>query len=194
MLRALPPMKVSSTSTSPRQLAAVLTLMGKADAMQHEPRGFLRNAERATNFVTADSVLCVRDEPDAREPLIQAEGRVFKNSSDFNRELALWVSRTALPAKLILEKADFGPAASWTHNPARPLWATGNEIAQTVFRDSKIEDCFLKCLRVLFNGFHVLSVRRNLGLVKYMFTLADQPSGGEIVIIYATRTMRSIRL
>src|SRR5208337_1328916 len=54
-----------------REFAAMLSLLSKADAMQHEPRGFLSHPKRFRNFATANTVLAVEYQPHCRKPLIQ---------------------------------------------------------------------------------------------------------------------------
>jgi hypothetical protein len=153
------------------QLAAVLALMSEAHAVEHEPRGFLRNIERASYFVAADTVLSVRDEPNARKPLVETQGRILKDRTDLDRELALRMPCAALPSELILKEAYFGTAAGGAYHAIRPFWTARDEIVQAVLRESKVQDCFLERLRVLFNDFHVPSVRWNRGLVKYIIAL-----------------------
>ena len=53
MLRAFPPMNVSSTSTSPRQLLEGAGLHREPDAVEHEPRRLLRDAERPAQLVAS---------------------------------------------------------------------------------------------------------------------------------------------
>jgi hypothetical protein len=60
MFRALPPMNVSSASTSeprPAHLHEGLGLYRKANAVHHEPRRLLGDAEAACDFAAADAIL-----------------------------------------------------------------------------------------------------------------------------------------
>ena len=64
-------------------------LHGEPDAVQHEPCRLLRDAERAAEFVGADPVLAVGDEPDGGEPLVEAERRVLEDRPDLDGVLLL---------------------------------------------------------------------------------------------------------
>ena len=101
MIRDSPPMKVSSTSTSPRIFVEAPGLHREANTVEHEPRGLLGDAKRARQFVGADAVLRVREQPDRRKPLVQAERRILEDGSDLDGEvLAALASATPNPARL----------------------------------------------------------------------------------------------
>src|SRR5690606_9699362 len=53
------------------QHSAFIALDHQADTVEHEPSGFLSDAQRAGNLMAADSVLAVHDQPDARQPLVE---------------------------------------------------------------------------------------------------------------------------
>ena len=93
-------MKVSSTSTVAAQLAAVLGLKRQTETREHEPRGLLGDAKRAGQFVAADAVLAVGEQPERGKPLLKADGGILKDGSDLERELRLWVLGVALPTAL----------------------------------------------------------------------------------------------
>ena len=59
MFRALPPMKVSSTSISPPIFANPAIAHRQPNAVEHKPRRLLRHSESAGNFVGTDTVLAV---------------------------------------------------------------------------------------------------------------------------------------
>ena len=80
--------------------AASLRLQGQPQARQHEPRSFLSDAQSAAEFVTADAVLAVGEQPEGRKPLLKANRGVLEDGTDFERELRLRVLRVALPAAL----------------------------------------------------------------------------------------------
>lgn len=61
----------------------------KPNPMKHEPRCLLRDTNRSTEFVTADSVATVRDRPDGNKPLVETEWRVLEDGPDLHRELFL---------------------------------------------------------------------------------------------------------
>lgn len=58
-----------------------------ANTVQHEPSRLLSNADRAGEFVAADSILAIGDCPHGNEPLIQTEWAGLKNRPDARREL-----------------------------------------------------------------------------------------------------------
>jgi hypothetical protein len=78
-----------------RKLVEAPALHGEPDAVKHEPRRLLSNAERPAKFVRADPVLGVSSKPHGREPLVESECGVLKDRPEFDRELAL--ARLAFP-------------------------------------------------------------------------------------------------
>lgn len=86
-------------------------LQRETQTRQHEPRGFLSHAEGAREFVAADTVLAVGDQPERREPLFEPERGIFEDGSDFERELGLGVFGVALVSPLALQPRDIAPAA-----------------------------------------------------------------------------------
>src|SRR2546425_9680982 len=86
--------------------------------MQNKPCGFLSDTKIACNLIAAHSILAVDEHPQGREPFIQGDGGIFKNSSELHRELppALF----ALPTLLCLEVVVIRLFASWTHGTIRP--------------------------------------------------------------------------
>src|SRR5581483_7526575 len=59
----------------------------ETDAVEHEPRRFLRDAERASEFVRAGAVLGIREQPEGREPLSKRNRRVLKDRADLDAKL-----------------------------------------------------------------------------------------------------------
>src|ERR1044072_5586480 len=53
----------------------------KTDAVKHEPRGLLRDSNRAVQFVGTDSVFGVSDEPESAQPFVQLNRRIFQYCS-----------------------------------------------------------------------------------------------------------------
>lgn len=52
------------------ELLEATRLHGESDAMQHEPRGLLRDPECPRQLMRADPVLGVGGQPDGGEPLV----------------------------------------------------------------------------------------------------------------------------
>src|SRR5712692_8724532 len=86
ILRAFPPMKVSSTSTSPplppSLNSGVARLESKPDAMEHKPRTLLSDAQCTVNLPRTDAVFAIRNHPHRAEPLIQRDRRILKDGAD----------------------------------------------------------------------------------------------------------------
>src|SRR5438067_1229290 len=55
--------------------------------MHHEPSGFLRNAEIASNLIRADPVFAVANHPHGHEPLVERERRILKDRVDLDGKL-----------------------------------------------------------------------------------------------------------
>jgi hypothetical protein len=109
--------------------------------MQHEPCGLLGNAQIAGNLVTADAIFAVGEQPSCGKPLVQTDGRVLKNSSNLDRELALWMMLCTLPsAPLCIELANAIGAASRANDAIRP--ATRSKVFNAVVQTGEVLDGF----------------------------------------------------
>jgi hypothetical protein len=98
MFLNFPPTNVSSTSTPPEILSSDLVrerfrLESESQPMKHEPSSLLRDSESAMDFVRGNTVLARDEHPESRKPLLQRDGRLFKDRPNFDGELA-----TAVPA------------------------------------------------------------------------------------------------
>src|SRR5258708_17278901 len=69
--------------------------------MQHEPCAFLCDSQSAMNLPRRNTVLAVCEHPHSRQPLLQRDGRVLEDSSEFHRELPSAIA--ALESLLSLE-------------------------------------------------------------------------------------------
>lgn len=116
----------------------------ETDAMQHEPCGFLRNADRPVDLVGANPILAVSDHPNGDEPLVQRQGAIFKHGANFAGELLLRVLLLALPHPARRDEANIGPAARRAMNPGRP--AKLNHRGKRHVRVRKVADGFNKGL------------------------------------------------
>jgi hypothetical protein len=157
-----------NTVTVSAELATLLALLSESDPMEHEPSGFLSDAECPRDLTGANSVFAIENEPHCREPPVQTEWGVLEDGADLNGELPFRMARTALPAQLVFEKADCLGTAGWTYDAVFPFRPTCHEIIQAVLLIREIQDRFLQAFR-LSDGFHTSSVRQNPGLVKYIF-------------------------
>jgi len=78
-------------------------LHGQTDSMKHKPSRLLRHFQIAREFVAADAVLAIANQPSCREPLFQAERGILKDRADLQGKLGFRVFAVALPAAHILE-------------------------------------------------------------------------------------------
>src|SRR5207248_11488029 len=63
------------------------SLHGEPDAVEHEPAGFLGDAECARQFVRADAVLAVGEHPERGQPLVQPDRAILEDRAELDREL-----------------------------------------------------------------------------------------------------------
>src|SRR5882724_175636 len=89
---------------------------GKTDAVHHVPSGLLRDAQSASDYVGANSVLAVRQHPHGNHPLVHAERRILKNSAHLDRELLL--AGLAEPDAPRRDKGMLFAFAAWARNVA----------------------------------------------------------------------------
>lgn len=102
------------------KLATVETVLHpEADAVKHEPRGLLCDAQRAVNFPRANSVLAIGNHPHHRQPLIQTKRGILKDGPGLNAELRLRVPRLALPQTA---RRDVSNVSASTRGADRSLW------------------------------------------------------------------------
>lgn len=95
-----------------------LGLHGEPDTVEHEPRGFLSDANRTAQFVARNTVSAIHQHPHRREPLGQTDRRVLEDGPHLDRELLL--ATTALPDAPGFQVVWFGGFATGTDRPARP--------------------------------------------------------------------------
>jgi hypothetical protein len=121
----------------PFHLAAVVSgVEGHPQAGQHEPRGFLRDAERPRQFVGANPVLAVGEQPEGREPLVEADSRILEDGADLERELGLGVLPVALVAPLRCQIGDaLRPAGGAGHDAIGPANGLNGTAAVLVIRE-----------------------------------------------------------
>src|SRR5690349_21129201 len=87
-------------------LKEISILHGKPDALLHEPRGLLGDAESAVNLVAADAVLAIGFHPNADQPLVQRQRRVLHDRARLDAEARLRMSDAAFPNATGLYEAD----------------------------------------------------------------------------------------
>ena len=125
-----------------RELAAVLTLQGKPDALKHKPARLLSDSSSAGNLVGTHAVFAVGKHPHGEKPFIQSDRRILKDSPDFDRKLSLGVPSLALPYAPGSHKGDvLGAAGGASHSVFPP---TCYEVANTVIGAGEVDNRFLK--------------------------------------------------
>jgi hypothetical protein len=149
---------------------------GRADPVQHEPRGFLGHFDGAVEFVGRDAVLAVGNHPDREEPLAQANGRVFKDRPDTDGELLL--AALALPELARGDERLLGPVAVRAEDAFRPTQRHGEREGVVLIGEER--DRLLKGLResrILSVAFgtaellgHTDKISPETGCVKYINT------------------------
>lgn len=147
------PGKSANESLIHLDFAAELTtgtvLHGKPDTMQHEPCGFLGDANGPVNLPRTDSVLTVRNHPHRSEPLVETNRRILKDGSDLDAELRFRMASLALPHTARFHERNGFRSASWAHNTVGP--SPRNEIVNAVIRIGEILNRLLESLGFLFH-------------------------------------------
>src|SRR5579863_617609 len=123
------------------QLRRRAVLHGAANPMEHKPRRLLRNLQVAGDFIRANSVLAVRNQPHSHKPFVQANRRVLKDSPDLDGELPTRMIRPALPHAAGSEADIFAPASRADYT-ARP--SADNQVVKAVVGVREVDDCLLK--------------------------------------------------
>lgn len=118
-----------------------LGLHRQSDAMEHEPRRLLSDAESAMQFVGTDAVLAVGNHPNSDKPLVERKRRIFKDSPDLCRELPLGMLALAFPDVASGQEADFLTSASRAFDTVRP--APLNHEADAVIGIGEVNDGLL---------------------------------------------------
>jgi hypothetical protein len=113
-----------------------------ADAVKHEPRGFLRDTEGATKFVRGRSVLRVGEQPDCREPLGERDMRGLVDRADLGRTLPLALSAAPGATRLNCLNICRPAAHLWAGNSVRP--AEPNGVFVSPVGVGKIDNRFLQ--------------------------------------------------
>ena len=128
------------------QLHKRVGLHGEPDTVEHEPCGLLSDSERARDFIGANPVFAVGQQPHGNHPLVHPERRILEDSPDFDGELLL--APFAEPDSPRRDKRVRGVAASRARNntimPAEP-----HGIVKRLLRVAKKRNRFLQRPREL---------------------------------------------
>jgi hypothetical protein len=124
--------------------AARFVLHRQTDAVQHEPRGLLGDANRAVDLPRANAVLAVGDQPQNGQPLVQTERRVLKDRPGLERELPLGMTGFALPSLARRIEVNGLRTAGRARHAIGPT--AGDHVVLTVLESGEKPDGFGKCL------------------------------------------------
>jgi hypothetical protein len=112
--------------------------------MEHEPRGFLGNANSARQLIGTNAILAVSNHPNGHKPLIKRKRAILENGADLAGELLLGVFLFAFPHTAGGDVAYIHTAAGGAVNPVHP--AKLNYRLMRHFRISEVADGFNKGL------------------------------------------------
>jgi hypothetical protein len=152
------------------ELSSDSFLHRETNTLQHEPRGFLRDAEATVKLVRANPVLAIRGQPHSRKPFVQSNRRILKDRCDFDRKFLAWMSVLAFPQFCVLKKRHFLGAAMWTDHATRPTQR--DQKLQTGIGIREISDS----LKKRFRCFHERKIHPLMRSVKYIITDAARDS------------------
>ena len=95
-------------------------LHGEANAMEHEPCGFLSDTESAAYLVGANPVFAIGDHPDSDKPFVQADGGILEDGPDLDAELLAGMLLLALPYVPGCDEANVLAPTGWALYASRP--------------------------------------------------------------------------
>jgi hypothetical protein len=151
--------------TAPAEFREGSALHCKADAMEHEPCGFLTDFQITSEFARTDSVLTVPDQPDSGQPLSQRQRRILEDGSYLDAELTAGMLLVALPTALIGEIVDLiASAGGALHHTVRPT--ARDHICDAAIFIGVVADRFDQSFRRVFVRVHVFNLTHGCGLVK----------------------------
>lgn len=149
----------------PAHLSQAPALHGEPDAVEHKPRGFLRDPECPGDFGGADPVLVVHEQPDGGQPPIESEGRILEDGPRLYGKLPERMVGAALPAAIGREEGDLPattPGASHTIRPPQP-----DHEGQAGVSIGEVADRFEQGLGSGVVLFHAPIIAHRAGLVVY---------------------------
>src|SRR6266852_3427326 len=112
--------------------AKEIVLHCKANPLEHEPCRLLSDLHISRNLVTAHAVFAVREHPCCGKPLVERNGAVLIDRSDFDGELALRMMAATLPSAPLCVKANLCSLATGTDHAVRP--APDSNVVDAVVR------------------------------------------------------------
>ncbi len=146
------------------ELDAGILMHDLTDAVKHEPCRLLSDADAAVHLVARDAILASANHPDSHHPLIEPQGGILENGSDFDAELLL--ASVAHPDTPSLDEGMLLRPATWASNLT--VWEPKVErVLESTVRIAEVNDSFLQCVR----GFHDSILGRINRCVKYVIAL-----------------------
>lgn len=144
-----------------------------AEPLKHEPCRLLRDAQRAVNLHTGNTILAIDHHPETRHPSIKSKRRVLKDRTDLQRELL--VATTAEPDAASLDEVVFIETATRAnHFAIRP--AKADSVVEGPVRIGEVNDGLLESAWRP----HVKTVGLLFGCVKYISAGSDYSSHASI--------------
>jgi hypothetical protein len=118
-----------------------IVLESEPKALQHEPRGLLRNTQSAVNLHAGDAIFAIDQEPKSRHPFVESERRILEHRSQFQGELFL--AFVAKPDAASLDERVLGLAATGANDlTIRPAQFLG--VLESAIRVGEVNDGFLE--------------------------------------------------
>src|ERR1017187_517190 len=106
------------------QFVEVPVMEREPQPVHHVPSRFLTDAKVASDFVAADAILAVADQPRGGKPLVQAKGGILEDSPGLQGELGALVVAVAFPKPRVRQPYDVIRAAGGAFydaiRPAQP--------------------------------------------------------------------------
>ena len=146
-------------------------LHGEANAVKHEPSGFLGDAQSASEFAGTDSVFGVHNHPESGEPFVKTECAVLKDGSGLDRELLPAIA--AFPEAAGREETGICGLA-FRANRFSVLPADGHHKIEGVVRVGEVFDCVRQRRRKLSNIVHAQQTTSN-ALVSQVYNRLNYP-------------------
>ena len=128
------------------QLVECSGLHGLADSVKQKPRGLLSYAKRAVKLIRAYTVLRVDDQPDSRQPLIEADRTIFHDGSELDAEVLF--AAFAYPDAASLNKRVLVGLTARASDAIRP--ADRNHATESGIRIGEVFNGLKKCFREWF--------------------------------------------
>ena len=103
----------------------------------------VRDSNSAVNLITTHAILAIADHPHSEQPLIQRNGRIFKDGADLNGELlvALFTLPPLLLGEVIVILPTARGASRFTVRPTK-----GRHFVNAYLFIAEVLDCLLESL------------------------------------------------